>query len=248
MDGRTVMSDGDDLGTFDLDSTFDRFAADVDARTRARGAERAIRSARRRRVAAAAGALAACTVLAGVLIGTLGLPSHQPAPPVAAPAQHTLPTPATFDANAFNEAADGWIGGWTEGPSPVSTEMPCVPYDGSLPEPLDSSTTEFRAGPGIGATYKVERFDTAERAGDSLVRQTYGETCQGELFELPDEIWSGGQSVVYGVKIGRQSFYEILVAHDTDLAVLQVAGADVGELAEDARKRIVLALLADLRT
>ena len=46
----------------------------------------------------------------------------------------------------------------------------------------------------------------------------------------------------------RQSFYEILVLHDTDLAVLQVAGADVGGLAEDARKRIVLALLADLRT
>jgi hypothetical protein len=47
------MSDRDDLDTLDLDPAFDRLRADVDSRTRARGAERAIRSASHRRLAGA---------------------------------------------------------------------------------------------------------------------------------------------------------------------------------------------------
>lgn len=238
------MSDRDDLDTIDL--AFDRLWADVDASTRARGAERAIRSASHRRLARAGGALAVLAVLAGVTVGTLGLPGNQSAPIVAAPAPAPLPEPRAFNATAFNEATDGWTSGWTEGASPVPTDLPCVPYDGELPEPLDSSSTEFRGGKRIGATHTVARFDTAERATDSLARQAFGGPCQGEVIELPDEIWNGGQSVGFGIKTGRQTFYEVMLVHETEVAVLQVAGA--GELPEDVRKQLVNALLADLRT
>jgi len=239
------MSDRDDLDTLDLDPAFDRLRADVDSRTRARGAERAIRSASHRRLAGAGGALAVAAVLAGVLVGTLGLPGNQSVPQVATPMSAPLPEPKTFDATAFNEATDGWTSGWTEGASPVPTDPPCVPY-GDLPEPLDSSSTEFRAGTRIGATHTVARFDTSERASESLLKRSFSESCRGEVIELPDEIWSGGESVGFGIKTGRQTFYEVMIVHEAELAVLQVAGA--GELQEDVRKQLVSALLADLRT
>jgi hypothetical protein len=238
------MSDRDDLDTLDL--AFDRLYTYVETHTRARGAERAIRSANHRRLAAAGAALAAAVVLAGVLVGTLGLPGNQSVPVVAAPASAPLPEPKTFDATAFNEATDGWTSDWTKGASPVPTDPPCVPNDGELPEPLDSSSTEFRAGTRTGATHTVARFDTAERASDALLAWIFSETCPGEIIELPDEIWSGGQSVGFGIKIGRQTFYEVAIVHETELAVLEVAGA--GELPEDVRKQLVYALLADLRT
>jgi hypothetical protein len=240
------MSDRDDLDTLDLDLAFDRLCAYVEAHTRARGAERAIRSANHRRLAAAGGALATAVVLAGILLGSLGLPFNQSAPPVATPMSDPLPEPKIFDATAFNEAADGWTSGWTAGASPVPTDLPCVPYDGDVPEPLDSSTTEFRAGTRVGATHTVERFDTSERASDSFVKQTFEESCRGEGIQLPDEIWNGGQSIGFGIKTGRQTIYEIGIVHETELAVLQVAGA--GEMSEDVRKQLVSALLADLRT
>ncbi|MBA3528064.1 MAG: hypothetical protein H0T91_01880 [Propionibacteriaceae bacterium] len=164
---------------------------------------------------------------------------------MATPMSDPLPEPKTFDATAFNEATDGWTSGWTEGASPVPTDLPCVPY-GDLPEPLDSSSTEFRAGTRIGATHKVARFDTSERANESLLKRAFSESCRGEVIELPDEIWSGGQSVGFGIKTGRQTFYEVMIVHETEIAVLQVAGA--GELQEDVRKQLVSALLADLRT
>jgi hypothetical protein len=70
--------------------------------------------------------------------------------------------------------------------------------------------------------------------------------CHGEVIGLPDEIWSGGESGGWGVKTGRQMIYQVIVVHETELAVLHVAGA--GELQEDVRKQLVSALLADLRT
>ena len=240
------MSDRDDLDTLDLDLAFDRLCAHVDSHTRARGAERAIRSAHHRRLAAAGGALAVAVVLAGVLVGTLGLPGSQSVPVVAMPASAPLPEPRTFDATAFNEATDGWTSRWREGASPVPTDPPCVPYAGDLPEPLDSSSTEFRAGPRIGATHTVARFDTSERASEALHGRGYYESCEGEVIQLPDEIWSGGQSVGFGIKASRRMIYEMLIVHETEVAVLQVAGA--GELPEDVRERLVLAMLADLRT
>jgi len=219
-----------------------------------RGADRAIRSARHRRLAVAVGVLAVVAVLAWVLVGPPGLPGDQSAPPIAtpksppsmAPGSDPLPAPVTFDAAAFNEAADGWITGWTGGASPVSTEVSCADWDGEYPEPLDTSSTQFRAGTRVGATLKVERFDTTERASDSMMKQSWDESCQGEWVELPDEIWVGGQSLCFGGKLGDQTFYEIYVVHETELAVLRVAGES--ELPEDSRKKIVLALLADLRT
>ena len=70
------MSDPDDRDTLDLDLdldlAFDRLCADVDSHTRARGAERAIRSASHRRLAAAGGALAVAVVLVGVLVVSIG--------------------------------------------------------------------------------------------------------------------------------------------------------------------------------
>ncbi len=238
------MSDRDDLDTLDLDPAFDRLRADVDSRTRARGAERAIRSASHRRLAGAGGALAVAAVLVGVLVGTLALPGNQSVPPVATPMSAPLPEPKTFDATAFNEATDGWTSGWTEGASPVPTDPPCVPY-GDLPEPLDSSSTEFRAGTRIGATHTVARFDTSERATESFLKQGWW-GCHGEVIGLPHEIWSGGESGGWGVKTGRQMIYQVIVVHETELAVLNVAGA--GELQEDVRKQLIFALLADLRT
>jgi hypothetical protein len=240
------MSDRDDLETLDLDSAFDQLCADVSSHTRARGAGRAIRSASHRRLAKAGGALVVAAVLAGVLVTTLGLPGHQSNPQVAAPAPAPLPEPRTFDATAFNEAADGWTSGWTEGASPVPTNPPCVPYEGDLPVPLDSSTKEFHAGARIGATHTVARFDTSERASESHHGQAYSESCRGEGIQLRDEIWSGGQSVGFGIKSDRQMFYEITIVHEQEVAVLQVAGART--LPESVRQQLVLALLADLRT
>ena len=164
------------------------------------------------------------------------------ATPVSAP----LPEPRTFDAAAFDDATNGWTSGWTEDASPVPTDPPCVPYDGELPEPLDSSSTEFRAGPRIGATRTVARSDTPERASESHWGRAFGGPCQGEVIELPDGIWSGGQSVNHAIKTDRQRFYEVMIVHDTELAVLRVAGA--GEMQEDVREQLVAALLADLRT
>lgn len=239
------MSDRDDLDTLDL--AFDRLYAYVGTHTRARGAERAIRSANHRRLAAAGAALAAAVVLAGIFVWTPGLPFNHSASPVATPMSDPLPEPRTFDATAFDEAADGWTTSqWTEGASPVPTDPPCDPYDGVLPEPIDSSSTEFRAGTRVGATHTVARFDTAERASESHVGLAFGGYCRGEAIELPDEIWSGGQSVGSGVETGRQTFYEVMIVHETEVAVLHVAGA--GELPEDVRQRLILALLADLRT
>jgi hypothetical protein len=248
------MSDRDDLDTLDLDLAFDRLCADVDSHTRVRGAERAVRSASHRRLAAAGGALAVAVVLAGVLVGTLGLPSSQSVPPVATPMSDPLPEPKTFDATAFNEATDGWTSGWTAGASPVPIDpraryedgrpAPCAPYGGNIPA-LDSSSTEFRAGTRIGATHTVLRYDSSERALESFLRQGWW-GCQGEVIAFPDEIWSGGESNGWGVKIGRQMVYQVIVVHETELAVLYVVGA--GELQEDARKPLVFALLADLRT
>lgn len=244
------MSDRDDLDTLDLDildldRAFDHLCADVESHTRARGAERAIRSAGHRRLAGAGGALAAA-ILVGVLVGTLGLPGDQSVPVVAAPAADPLPEPRPFDATAFTEATDGWTSGWTEGASPVSTDLPCVPYDGKLPEPLESASTDFRAGTRTGATHIVARFDTAERASESHLGRAFGGPCQGEIIDLPGEIWDGGQSVGYGIQTDRQTFYEIGIVHETELAVLRVAGT--GRLPEDLRQQLVSALLADLRT
>ena len=247
------MSDRDDLDTVDLDLAFDRLCADVDSHTRARGAERAIRSASHRRLAAAGGALAVAAVLVGVLVGTLGLPFHQSIRVVATPVSDALPEPKTFDAIAFNEATDGWTSGWTAGASPVPIDprvryqdgrpAPCAPYGGHIPA-LDSSSTEFRAGTRI-ATHTVLRYDSSERARESRLRQTWW-GCYGEPIMLPDETWSGGESVGWGVKTGRQMVYQVIVLHETELAVLHVAG--VRELPEDVRKQLIFALLADLRT
>ena len=71
--------------------------------------------------------------------------------------------------------------------------------------------------------------------------------CPGqEVDELPDEIWTGGESLSYGIKNSRQRFYQRNVLLDREVAILVVAGA--GKLPEDVRKRIVFALLADLRS
>ena len=240
------MSDQDDLDVLDLDLAFDRLRADVDSRTRARGAERAIRTASHRRRAGAGAGLVVAAVLAGVLISTLGLPGGQSIPRVAAPAPPPLPEPRKFDATTLNEVANGWTSGWTEGASPVATDLPCVAYDGELPVPLDSSHTEFRAGARIGATHTTERFDTSERASESLLKQSFSESCRGEVKDLPGEIWSGGDSVNYTIKTDRQTFYELMIVHETEVAVLRVAGAP--KLPESVRQQLVLALLADLRT
>ena len=239
------MSDRDDLDTADLDAAFDRLSADVDSRTRAPGANRAIRTAGRRRLAAAAGALAVVAVLAAVLIGTLGPLGLRSAPPVATPMTDPLPAPRSLDATAFNEATAGWTSGWTEGAPVVPIEPPCDPAK-DLPEPLDSVRKEFRAGTSSGATHTVERFDSYERAFDSIFKKYSHYECRGDYVELKDEIWNGGESYGFGYKVGGQIFYELLVVHQTGTAVLWVVGA--GEMPEEVRKRLVLALLADLRT
>lgn len=240
------MPDHDDPDTFDLDAAFDRLAIDIDSHSRARSAERAIRAAGHRRIAVVGGALAVAAVLAAVLIGGLGLPVNQSVQPVGIPAPSALPEPQTFDAAAFNDAADGWTRGWTEGAPPVSTDVPCTPEpDLEVPKPLDSTSTGFRAGTRTGATLTVESFDTEEHAYERFTSQAAG-ACPGqEIDELPDEIWTGGESLNYGIKNSRQRFYELNVLHDKEVAILVVAGAD--ELPEDVRKRIVYALLADLR-
>lgn len=201
-------------------------------------------------VTGAAGAFIVAAVLGGVLVGCGGVPSDRStqtvSPPAATPSSDPLPVPKTFDATAFTEATDGWISAWTEGRSPVSTDLPCVPSNGELPKPLDSTTREFRAGPRVGATHKVERFDTSQEANDSLLAKAYSESCEGEGSELPDEIWSGGQSVNFGHKLDGKSLYEFWVVHEAELAVLRVAGA--ADLPDRVRKQIVFALLADLRT
>lgn len=242
------MSDRDDLNITDLDAAFDQLTADVDSHTRARGAVRVIRSASRRRLSAVGGAVAVAAMLAGVLVGSLGLPGSQTASPVAAPVSEPLPAPKKFDANTFSDATAGWTKAWSEGVSSVSTELPCLPYTGKLadPEPLDLASTEFRTGPRVGATHTVARYDTPGRATDGYLKQLAFESCQGEFIELPDEIWSGGESVVYGVKFGDKRIYELVVRHQNDVAVLRVAGAS--ELPEDVRKQLVVALLADLRS
>jgi hypothetical protein len=241
------MSDRDDLDTLNLDVAFDHLSADVDSHTRARSAERAIRSAGHRRLATAGGALAVVAVLAGVLVGTLGLPGNQSAPPVATPTSNPLPEPRTFDATAFNDATAGWTRGWMAGTSPIPTDLPCDPYSGERPEPLDISTSTFwSAGPHFAAIHTVARFDTPEHAAEGYLKQVTIDNCRGEFFELRDEIWDGGESVVYGVKLGDETVYELVVVHETELAVLRVVGQD--NLPEDVRKHIVLALLADLRT
>jgi hypothetical protein len=246
------MSDRHDLDTLDL--AFDRLCADVDTRTRTRGAERAIRSASRRRIAAVGGALAVAVVLAGILVGTLGLLSNQSAPPVATPVSDPLPEPRTLDASAFGTATAGWTSGWTADASPVPIDRraryqdgrpaPCAPYGGEVPV-VGSSSTRFRAGTRIGATHTVLRYDSSERARESFLRQGWW-GCEGEVSGLPDEIWSGGESNSWGVTIGRQRVYQFIVVHETELAVLHVTGA--GKLPEDVRQRLISALLADLRT
>jgi hypothetical protein len=249
------MSDRDDLDTrvLDLDLAFDRLGADVDSHTRARGAERAIRSANHRRLAAAAGALAVAVVLVGVLVGTLGLPSSQSVPPVATPVSDPLPEPRAFDVTAFNKATRGWTSGWTADASPVPTDprvrhqdgrpAPCAPWGDETPA-LDSSSTEFSAGPRISATHTVLRYDSSERAMESFLRQDWW-GCQGELSRLPDEIWSGGESNGWAVKTGHQMVHLVIVVHERELAVLYVVGA--GALQDTARKPLIFALLADLR-
>jgi hypothetical protein len=241
------MSDPDNLDTFDLDTAFDRLAVDVDAHTRAPSAERAIRAAGHRRIAVAGGALAAAAVLAAVVVGGLGLPVNQSVQPVAIPAPSALPEPNTFNAAAFNAAADGWTRDWTEAAPQVSTDVPCIPDpDIEVPKPLDSTSTGFRAGARTGATLTVESFDTDEHAYEKFTSQAVG-ACPGqEIDELPDELWTGGESLNYGIKNSRERFYELNVLHDREVATLVVAGAD--ELPEDVRKRIVYALLADLRS
>ena len=243
------MPDRDTLDldpAFDPDPAFDHLCADVESRTRARGAEQAIRSAGHRRLAGAGGGLVVAAALAGVLGSTLGLPGDESVPRVAAPAPDPLPEPAAFDATAFNEAANGWTRSWSEDASPVPTVPPCVPYDGTVPEPIATSTREFRVGTRTGARHTVNRFDTAELARDSLLAQSFAHSCQAEVTDLPGEIWSGGESVNYAITTSRQTYHEFMLVHETEVAVLRVAGA--GKLPEEAREQVVLALLADLRT
>ncbi|MFT4166934.1 MAG: hypothetical protein QM650_16980 [Microlunatus sp.] len=239
------MPDRDPLDTFDLETAFAHLAADVDSKTRARDADRAIRVAGRRRLGAAGAALAVVAVLAGVLVATLGLP-HNQSSPVATP--NSLPAPRSFDAAAFNEASEGWISDWAEGSSPVPTELPCTPSSEKPPEPLDSSSVEFHAGTRTGAVHKVERFDTAERARESFLYLAGDEGCADmeDFKELPDEIWSGGESIGWMVATKKQRYYELVVLHESEVAVVEVAGA--GEMPEGVRKQLVHALLADLLT
>lgn len=241
------MSDHDDFDLADVDSAFERLAADIDSRTRARGSERAIRAARSRRLLAVEVSVAAA-ILVWVLVGALLVPGNRADPPVTTATSAPLPQPRAFDAATFNDASDGWVGGWTEAAPQASTAMTCDTYDGELPNPLESSTTEFRAGARVGATLKIDRFENSDESDASAVGQTWFDLCKGTAFSLPDESWSGGDSVCSGAKLGDQTFYVITVVHETELAVLRLGATGTEELPEPTRKAIVSALLADLRT
>ncbi len=193
-------------------------------------------------------------MLAGIAIDTLELPGNQSAPIVAAPVPAPLPEPKTFSATAFNEATDGWTSGWTAGGTRVPIDpraryedgrpAPCAPYGGNV-SALDSFNREFRADTRTRATHTVLRYDSSERALESFLRQGWW-GCEGEVIDFPDQTWSGGESNGWSVRIGGQMVHQVIVVHETELAVLYVVGA--GELQENARKPLIYALLADLRT
>lgn len=98
---------------FDLDHLDDAFEAlthDVGAQTRAPGAERATRSARRRRTTKLVAGVAALAVVAG---GGVGLLQHRSDHDVVDPADG-MPAPAPLSVDVLNSVTAGWISGWTE--------------------------------------------------------------------------------------------------------------------------------------
>lgn len=251
------MSDHDDLDTMDLDALCRGLLSDVETRTHARGADLAIRTAaHRRRNSAIGGILVVLVVLAGVLIGTLGLPLHRPALPAAPPSASSdnLPKPQALSAATLDAATDGWLTGWQREPSPSLADLRCLPKDRVYPESVSQWGSEFVIGTKVRATQTGERFasaEQAERAYDGLTNLTAD--CYGGGIVFGGQgtgSWDSSLSFFYTYESNGSMAHAFVACYEDKVTLLTIVGGvdRPSALVEDRVVRDVIdALVADMR-
>lgn len=246
------MSDHDDLDTMDLDAVCRRLLSDVDTRTHARGADQAIRTAaRRRRSSAIGGTLVVLVLLAGVLIGTLGLPLNRSAPPAALPSTSSdnLPKPQRLNATTLDVATEGWLAGWQREPSPTLADLRCLPKDKVYPESVSQWGSEFVIGTKVRATQTGERFasaEQAEQAYDALTNLTAECFGGGLVYYSQAGKWDGSMSFVYTYESKDSTGHAFVARYEDKLTVLTIVG-DVDRPSYAVEDRVIDALIADMR-
>ena len=215
--------------TSDLDDAFAGLTADVEASTQLRGADAAIRTAGRRRTALI-GSLAAGTIaVAAVIGGTVGIPDQRTTPPVAAPAQPTLPAGAAATTERLQLATAGWAPAWTKAASPVLTDDPCLDDASKVPEPTASSNAEYRLGDTAGAGQVTATFaDAAQaRAAWDALRAPSAD-CAGATITPVVSAEAGGVAFASTTRsvdgnLDSTTWYAVV---GNKLAILTVAGVD----------------------
>lgn len=250
------MSDHLGPETDDLDAAFRNLVAGVETTTRAPGAERARRSATRRRTALAGGVLAAVVAVGAVIgVGVLPQPGHLEAPPAGSPSasgpgtaapSDDVPAPARLTTQRLRAATVGWVAGWREGASTVLTDSPCTPENLQLPEPVGGGATEYRAGSRTGASLSRLRFASVADANQVVGALSKAGTDCADSTNLYFKDFSADLEVVgYGFADGGRSGMVWLVGSGDRVDLLVVAAP--AQVPEETISRMAEALAADVQ-
>lgn len=244
------MSDRDPLDSMDVDLLCRDLLTDIDTRTQARGADQAIRTAGRRR-RAAGGALLSVVVLAGLVIGILGLPVNRPVTPAGPPSPtSSLPAPRVLDAAALNAATEGWLSGWQRESLPTLADLRCLPKDRAYPESVSQWGSEFVIGKTIRATQTAERFASAEQAEEAYeaLNHMTADCFNGGLsYYSQAGSWDGSMSFVYTYEDKGSMGHAFVVRYEDKVTLLTVTGP-IDRPSYAVEDRVIDALVADLRT
>ena len=235
-----------------VDAALGVLVDEVGAQSRAPGADRAIRTAGRRRAAFAAGTLVVVLVaVAG--FGTwertsTGVPvvapptAVAPDPTTAAPRPDpNVPPAARLDLDRLNRASAGWVV-WEAGTADVTDVSPCRTKDAPLPEPLDSASEQYRVRDRTDASF--ERITLGSRADSNKTLRTLiegVEACPDPTHVHNADFRVDLEVVAYTWGTGSRGGVVWLVNNADRVDVLEVVGAPKPS---DAVIRRVSALLA----
>lgn len=241
--------------TFDLDAVFRAFEHDVAELSRPLGAGAAVASARRRRRTTWTGVAAGLALVLGAAAVAQGVTARNDADGPASP-----PTPAAFDAAAFNRAAAGWMPGWNAVPNPDVKQMGtfaqrCVEAlgadAGSAAAPdaaratgvVLSNPQTFSIAVGTLAQWSPEDGSTADAAFAGI--RTGIQKCPTAI-ERDTYTWAGarGQSWEVGTPKNMQHLW--LAEADHGVAVLWTTGGTTNPVPDEVDRRVMTALVAGI--